>query len=352
MAQERPELASLPGGEDLSERLAAFLASQMGVPRSGVRIARLARLAGGASRELWAVDAELTRDGRAETLELVLRRDPPGRVGEGDRGLELRLLEAAAAAGLPVPRPFGGSVDPALVGSPFFLMERVAGETLPRRLLRDPEYAPARSRMTAQLGAALAGIHALPIDAADLDGLAAAGAASGRDAVLAVGAGLRELAAEPHPVLDLAERWLLERAPAPSRRVLVHGDYRVGNVIFDREGLRAVLDWELAHAGDPLEDLGWLCVKAWRFGRDELPVGGIGRREELIEAYEAAGGAAVDPAALRFWEAYGSFKLALVFVQQARVFLSGVPSVELASLGRRIAEAEDELVAHMEREGA
>jgi aminoglycoside phosphotransferase (APT) family kinase protein len=134
--------------------------------------------------------------------------------------------------------------------------------------------------------------------------------------------------------------------------VLVHGDYRVGNVIFDREGLRAVLDWELAHAGDPLEDLGWLCVKAWRFGRDELPVGGIGRREELIEAYEAAGGAAVDPAALRFWEAYGSFKLALVFVQQARVFLSGVPSVELASLGRRIAEAEDELVAHMEREGA
>jgi aminoglycoside phosphotransferase (APT) family kinase protein len=130
--------------------------------------------------------------------------------------------------------------------------------------------------------------------------------------------------------------------------VVVHGDYRVGNVIFDATGVRAVLDWELAHVGDPVEDLGWLCVRAWRFGNDALPVGGVGTREALVRAYEEVGGAPVDPEALRFWEACGNFKLALVFITQARAFLDGAPSVELASLGRRTAEAEEELLTLME----
>jgi aminoglycoside phosphotransferase (APT) family kinase protein len=121
----------------------------------------------------------------------------------------------------------------------------------------------------------------------------------------------------------------------------------VGNLVFDEQGVRAVLDWELAHLGDPVEDLGWLCVRAWRFGNDALPVGGVGTREELVRAYEAAGGEPVDPEALRFWEACGNFKLALVFITQARVFLGGLPSLELASLGRRTAEAERELLALM-----
>ena len=121
----------------------------------------------------------------------------------------------------------------------------------------------------------------------------------------------------------------------------------MGNFVFDDTGIRSVLDWELAHVGDPIEDLGWLCVRAWRHGA-EAPVGGVGSREELVRAYEAAGGCRVDPESLRFWEACGNFKLALVFITQARAFLAGVPSVELASLGRRIAEAEAELLDLME----
>jgi aminoglycoside phosphotransferase (APT) family kinase protein len=149
-------------------------------------------------------------------------------------------------------------------------------------------------------------------------------------------------------VLDLAERWLLAHAPPAARRTLVHGDYRIGNVIFDARGVRAILDWELAHVGDPAEDLGWLCVRAWRFGSDALPVGGIGTREELLAAYREAGGAELDPAALRFWEAFGNFRLAVIFLNQARAFLDGkVPSVELAAIGRRVAEMESELLRVM-----
>lgn len=337
---------------ELAGRLTAFLAGETGLAEGAVHVSGLRRMAGGASRELWALDLSLEGAGRRERLELVLRRDPAGREGEGDRGLEFRVLAAAGEAGLPVPRVHWCCTDPGVLGSPFFLMERVQGETIPRRILRDAAFEKARGRLVARLGEVLAGIHALDPAAPGLAGLASSvgGVDSARGEVARLAEGLRQLAVEPHPVLDLAERWLLERAPQPRRRALVHGDYRLGNLVCDGDELRAVLDWELSHLGDPVEDLGWLCVRAWRFGHDDLPVAGLGTRQELVAAYEAAGGATVDPAALRFWEACGNFKLALVFVTQARVFLDGVPSVELASLGRRIAEAEQELLVLMAEE--
>jgi aminoglycoside phosphotransferase (APT) family kinase protein len=281
----------------------------------------------------------------------VLRRDPPGRSGESDRGVEYRVLQAAAAAGVPVPRVHFCCRDTDVIGTAFFLMDRIPGETLPRRLLRDAEYACARDCMTRQLAEILARIHAVPLEQELLTDLVSAtpdDASPARAQIDVLAAGIRALAAEPHPALDLAERWLRERLPTPARRALVHGDYRIGNVVFDAGGARAILDWELVHVGDPVEDLGWLCTRAWRFGSD-LPVGGIGSREELLAAYERAGGAKVDAEHLRFWEAFGSFKLALVFIQQSSVYLTGkVQSLELASLGRRIAEAEAELIQLME----
>ena len=342
MAAARPADAA-----QMRARLAAFLAEGSG--DAGAAVEDLRRMAGGASRELWAVDARVAGERRA----LVLRRDPPGRVGDSsDRGLEAALLRAAAGAGVPVPRVHWSCSDACVLGSPFFLMDHVEGETIPRRLLRDPEYAGARRVMTGQLGGILARVHAIDPDRPELAGLGAGqGGGSARDEVQRIAAGVRALAAEPHPVLELAERWLLERAPRSRRRTLVHGDYRIGNVIFGAEGVRAILDWELAHAGDPLEDLGWLCTKTWRFGSD-LPAGGIGTREELVAAYEKAGGGPVDPGALAWWEACGNLKVALVWISQSRVFLDGrVPSVELASLGRRTAEPEAELLRIMEEEG-
>lgn len=345
MSGSTPSRASLPEGDALRTRLEAFVAGETGLPAGRVAVSGLSRLAGGASRELWSLDVALEHEAGPERLELVLRRDPPGR-SETDRGLEARVLRAAAEAGVPVPEVHWGSNDPAVLGSPFFLMQRLAGETLPRRLLRDEEYGPARKSLVGQLGAILAGIHTIDPEPLGLVGVDAGqyGSGSARAQIERMAAGLRHLAVEPHPVLELAERWLLERAPEPRSLRLVHGDYRLGNLMVGAEGVRAVLDWELAHRGDPVEDLGWLCVRAWRFGNDDRPAAGLGTREELVAAYQVAGGEPVEPEALRFWEACGNFKLALVFVSQARAFLDGSRSVELASLGRRIAEAELELL--------
>ena len=343
------------GPEAMAGALAAFLAGEERLAPGAVRIDGLRRLAGGASREIWSFDLAMERaPGAVETRALVVRKDPPGRVGDGgDRGTEFRVLRAAHAGGVPVPAVHWACADASVLGGPFFVMDRVAGETLPRRLLREERYAGARAGMAAALGAILARIHALDLADPDLAGLARppAGSSPARAEVERTAQGLRELAVEPHPVLDLAERWLLARAPAPARITLVHGDYRVGNVVFDEGGVRAILDWELVHVGDPLEDLGWLCTRAWRFD-SPLPAGGVGTREQLVEAYERASDTKVDREALRFWEAFGSFKLALVFVMQSRVYLDGrVRSVELASLGRRTVEAEEELLRFLEASG-
>jgi aminoglycoside phosphotransferase (APT) family kinase protein len=159
----------------------------------------------------------------------------------------------------------------------------------------------------------------------------------------------RGIALEPHPAFELGFRWLRPRLPEAPDCGLVHGDYRVGNVMFGPEGTRAILDWELAHIGDPMEDLGWLCVRAWRFGSDDKPVGGIGERAELFTAYERASGRPVDPERVHFWEVLGNLKWAIMCLMQARTHLDGlVRSVELAAIGRRTAEVELELLELIE----
>jgi len=326
--------------DELRERLEAFIGRQVSEP---VRVEGLRRLAGGASREIWSLDA--VHGGTR--LALVLRRDPGNTTMQTQRHEEFRVQEAAFAAGVPVPRPYWLAADAAELGAPCYLMARIDGETLARRLLRDAAYAGARGAMTEQLGAILARIHAIDPAAPGLAALAAP--PPGESPALAeldrYEQIFRGIAPEPHPAFELAFRWLRQRLPDGARRALVHGDYRIGNVVFGPEGVRAILDWELAHVGDPAEDLGWLCVRAWRFGSDHLPVGGIGTRADLFAAYERAGGAAVDAARVRFWEVFGNLKWAVICIAQARTHLDGlVKSIELASLGRRTAETELELL--------
>ena len=338
------------GREDMAARLATFLEAH--VPAEHAEVRGLRRLAGGSSREIWALEVELRGGPKAGHLDLVMRRDPPGRSEEGSRDLEFRVVQAAHAGGIPVPRPWWACTDEAVLGSAFYLMDRVGGEALPRRLLRDLRYEKTREVLTGQLAEILAGIHAIDPDLPSLQGLEdkTQGGSSALTQLEETARGIREMAGEPHPALDLAERWLRQRIPPDSRRTLVHGDYRVGNVLFDEHGVCAILDWELCKIGDPVEDLGWLCTRAWRFG-SALPVGGVGSREELLAAYAAASGTAVDPQHLRFWEALGSYKVALVFIMQSWWARSGkLDSLELAALGRRTAEAEQELLRLMEEE--
>jgi aminoglycoside phosphotransferase (APT) family kinase protein len=150
---------------------------------------------------------------------------------------------------------------------------------------------------------------------------------------------------EPHPAFELGFRWLERNRPPTERTVVVHGDFRHGNLIIGPDGVRAVIDWELAHAGDPMEDLGWLCVKAWRFGAAR-PVGGFGSYEQLFEAYGEAAGVAVDPDVVRWWEALGTLKWGIMCIMQASRHLSGLSrSVELAAIGRRVCENEHDLLS-------
>lgn len=328
---------SAPGPRELAEALAPVLGE-------GLRVEGIRRAGGGTSRAIWAFDALLAG---GERRALVLRMDAPEVPGLSDAAPEADLLRAAARAGVPVPRVHARLEDAPGVGTGT-VMDRVEGETIPRRILREDAYRDARRRMAAQCGEILAGIHS--IDPASVPGLPGAGDEE-RPAAREVRR-LRELIdrlGEPHPAFELALRWLGERLPATGRTSVVHGDFRNGNLVVGEEGIRAVLDWELAHAGDGLEDLGWLCVLAWRHGRDELPVGGFGTREDLYRAYEAAGGGAVDPAAVRFWEVFGNLRWGVICVLQASFHLLGVKrSVELAAIGRRACEVEHEILRLIE----
>jgi aminoglycoside phosphotransferase (APT) family kinase protein len=296
-----------------------------------IRIVRATPLSAGASRLTTSLDV-VADDG--PVIPLVLQRERAGSVG-GAVDLEAQLLQTAYAGGVPVPRLVAADASGDLLGAPFLLTERVEGETIPRRISRSDELALARDRFAADCGRILAGIHALPLG--DLPAL------SRRDELQEL-VGHLDNALDPSPAFELALLWLQENRPPAVEPVVVHGDFRNGNLIVGPDGVRVVLDWELAHAGDPMEDLGWLCVRAWRFG-GPLPVGGLGTREQLFEDYAAAGGRAVDPDVVFWWEVLGTLKWGLLCSLQARAHLDGHSrSVELALIGRRVCENEYDLL--------
>ena len=310
-----------------------------------VAIGNFRKMPGGASREIWSFDCAMERGGETTRRAMVLRRDPGAHNISTNRRHEFMVIRAAFEEHIPVPEVFWVSEDPAVLGSAFFIMERVEGETLARRLLRDDSYARARDAMPTQLADILTRIHRIDPIKHQLDFLPEPGDSAALTEVKRYEENFRRLALEPHPAFELAFRWLLERVPKTPRRTLVHGDYRIGNVIFGPEGVRSILDWELAHLGDPMEDVGWMCVRAWRFGNDQKPVGGLGTREDFFRAYEKASGTAVDPEAARFWEVFGNLRWGIITISQARTHIDGfVKSVELASIGRRTAETELELL--------
>lgn len=320
--------------------LATALVSQLGE----VTVEGITRLSGGASRETWTFDAVTADDTRSG---LVLRRDPPGRPSEpGAMGREARAIRAARAAGLAVPEVLVASDEPNLLGAAGMIMRRVPGETIARRILRDDRYAQARDVLVGQVAGFAAGLHALAV----LDGLPAP------DPLTDLRARLDELGADgqiqPSEVFERAFAALARTRPPPREPVLVHGDLRLGNLIVEERGLAAVIDWELVHAGDPAEDLGWLCVRAWRFGGQGAAMG-LGSREQLLTAYRAAGGAEISADELRWWETLGTLRWGVICMAQAWVHLSGAyRSVELAAIGRRVCEQEWDLLDLLDPEAA
>jgi aminoglycoside phosphotransferase (APT) family kinase protein len=318
------------------DELAAALGARLGGTVSGLR-----RLSGGASRITSAFDLAVPGQGGHGTRALVLQRDrskAPANTVTTQRArihLESALLKAAHDRGVPVPEvvALGDGEDDGF-GTPWLVVERLDGETIPRKILRDPEWNEARAALTSQCGRALAGIHG--IDRAAIPGLPPHDPL--RDPLPLLDA-LREV----RPALELGVRWLQAHRPPAGRDVTVHGDFRLGNLLVGRRGLRGVLDWELAHAGDAAEDIGWLCAPAWRFGGSG-EVGGFGALHALLAAYREAGGEVMTSARVHWWQVYATVKWATICALQASAHLSGATrSVELAAIGRRVCESEWDL---------
>ena len=320
--------------DELTAGLPAVLEPVLGRNRvEGLRV-----LTGGASRATWAFDAVTDEAARP----LILRIGPPDEIHAGME-LEAAALTRAASAGAPVPRVLVAQDSAAALGNPFLVCDFVGGETIVRRILRALDD-QSRASVLAQCADALAAIHR-----ADPTGIGL----TSSDPLDEWHAQLDEMG-DTTATFEWAFRWLAANRPEQSANVLVHGDFRMGNLIIDTDArparLAAVLDWELTHTGDVYEDLSWFCIRAWRFGAPKaLGAGGLGSIEDFLSAYETAAGTTLDRAAMHWWLVLSTLRWGVICRYQAHRHLSGrTRSVELAAIGRRVCETEYDLLTLLE----
>lgn len=328
-AREVPELRSSSEAERLAVILPGLLTERTG--RRVSAVTNLRSLSGGVSRHTWSFDAV---DANGDAQGLILQQRPGFALKPGiDTSTEAALITAASEAGVPVPELL--VADPAgdELGIPSLIMERIDGETIPPRILRDQRYETARAVLARQYGDALGRLHQIPVDGLDLQ----------RQDPVEYTHEILDALGDPHPALELGIRWLETHRPPSTETVVCHGDYRSGNAIVGPDGLRAVIDWELAHLGDPLEDVAWVCLRAWRFGH-RPPVGGFGTYQDLVTAYERSSGRRVDPDAFHWWQTAGTLRWAALCALQLVTARSGRESIEFTAVGRRICEAEFDLL--------
>jgi aminoglycoside phosphotransferase (APT) family kinase protein len=322
--------------DELAPKLQRAVLRHIGAPGT---IHALQRLTGGAIKSTWSFDAEC----KGERLQLILQMGAPSRQVVASDAMssvtphlgaaeDAQIVTAARALGVPAPRVRAVLDADDAMGSGY-VTERVEGETLGARILREPRFAKARDLMAGQCGTILARIHKL--DPAALPFLKVQDAGSQLAAYTSI---VRHYGLEL-PALEFGLKWVEKNLPAPLPPTVIHGDFRLGNLIVGEEGIRLVLDWEVGQRGDPMQDLGWLCVKTWRFGGPK-PVGGFGERADLFQAYEAESGRHVDASRVRFWEVFGSVKWAIMCVRIALRYRDGGEelTLERAAIGRRIEE--------------
>jgi len=325
----------------MSEQLVAALA-----PGNPAGVENLTRLSGGANMETWSFD--LSVEGCLEPL--ILRRLPGGaqaagqEVSELDLATEVELLKVAGQHKIAVPI-VRHVLAPEYGLGEGYIMSRERGEALPSRLLADPRYQNARQKLAFQCGVSLGRIHQIPLSQLP-DGLPDH---RGELLVQHYQSELDELA-NPSPVLQLGLNWLRDNPRTQPRSALVHGDFRNGNLLVDEEGLVAVLDWELAHLGDPVQDLGYITGNVWRFGA-EPPVGGFGQYEDLLEGYQSVTGQAPSMADIHYWQVHTALSWGTVCLKMLDMYRSGRdPSLERAAIGRRLSEAEVDLLLLLDGE--
>lgn len=330
--------------EEQQARLRDWLAAASG--DAGLRIEAMRKLSGGAIQQNWALDVETASGAQ----RWVMRTDSAATLAVSlPRTAEYALLRAASDAGVTVPEPLFCCADARVTGAPFFVMRRVDGIALGPRVVKDGTLGGGRERLANELGRELARIHAIRPPRPDLAFLGDPPPDPARAAIAAMRARL-DAAGTPRPVLEWGLRALERNAPAPVPPVLVHNDYRTGNIMLDAGGITGVLDWEFAAWGDGHADLGWFCAKCWRFGNNAMEAGGIGPRAAFHAGYTAASGAPVDEARAFWWEVMAHIRWAVIAADQAMRHLSGEErSLELALTGHIVPELEWEILAMAER---
>lgn len=319
--------------ETFRERLAIYCAETFG---AGGELAEVQRLSGGASMESWA----FSFGGE----EYVLRRLPTGLSADDDglRGVPLAtqadIIELARAAGVTAPQVRGRLKPDDGLGEGF-IMTKAEGETLPHKILGNPEFAEAEGKLTVQCARELAAIHKIEMNPL-LHSLEYFSPAQlirvQKDKYYEIGGEI--------PIYEYAFHWLEQNAPDASDQYLVHGDFRMGNLMIDHQGLSAVLDWELVRLGDPVQDLAYMCTPSWRFGHYEKAAGGFDSAESFLQAYADASGAEVDPNRFRFWLIYSTLWWGVACMVMGQIWRShGDRSLERTVIGRRVSEVEVDL---------
>jgi len=308
----------------LEARLAAYIARRMPEARE-VAVRDLARIAGGASRETYRFRLTWTGDGQARERKLILRRDPPASLIDTERRIEFEAYRAFHGSAVPVPEMLWLEEEDAALDHPFFVAEEIVGCQASPALLWAEPYLAVHDALGRAMWTILGEIARAEPEALGLDRVMPSVAADACwDRELSYWEGVLDAdEAEPLPTTRAAIRWLRAHPPPPAQKVgVVHGDYRTGNFLFDEAGrIHGILDWEMAHLGDPLEDLGWSLNPVWTFGRAKA--GGLVDRDAAIEVWESASGLRADPDALHWWELFNCVKGQAIWVSSARVWLDG-----------------------------
>ncbi|MDO9435758.1 phosphotransferase family protein [Hydrogenophaga sp.] len=330
---------------DVQQRIARFLATQRGGDTP--RIEQVTKLSGGTLQENWRLDLQWPGDAQRHAV-VVRTAGASGIGGSATRAQEYAVLQRVAAAGVCVATPRGLCTDAQVAGSEFFVTDFVDGTAVPQHIVRDAAAGGWGASLAFRLGQELARLHRVQADAS-LDFLPPPNDGTALGLVAQYRRYLDTLD-NAHPTLEWVLRWLEANAPAPDPTVLCHGDFRTGNYLVHQGALSAILDWELAHWGQPLADMGWLCTRFWRFGARDKTAGGLADRSHLFDGYENAGGTRPQRDAAHYWEVMANARWAIISLQQAQRHLSGrEPSLELALIGRQTCEMELEALDLIER---
>ena len=340
--------------EDLKKRLESYLTNRL----SGkANVTHMIPLSGGACQDNYLLDLNIDSGEFSGEHRLVFRTDKGASLlASLSRIDEFKVCELTSKAGVKTPKPYWLETNADVIGNPFYFMERISGKATGRYIVKDPSLNKVRKSFTEELADNLAKIHRItPDSCTDLELKKNLTRHSGRNpnsiAFEAVGE-LREQVVklkEPHPAMELILNWLEKNAAETDTEVLVHGDFRTGNFMVSADGLQGIVDWEFAHWGDRHEDIAWLCMRDWRFGKLNKEAGGFADRKEFYSLYEKYSGIALDPKKVSFWEIMGNIRWALGSAQQAERHMSVADKgIELAAIGRRTCEMEFEAMRLIE----